>query len=221
MMLSAKEAWSQECACNVQATYMHFLAKSSPAPESGAWAARAKPWSVWGRLWSCSQVTTTKHVLRSAYIVCLSETTGAPIRRIVRVLCRYSDIWSDAFARVNIRRAAESDQRALLLIERRITNIETQRRDTCRAGTRGHMKQDAFMCGEAMVVSAADAWSIARFCALVAEDADDDVMCRSLINIRDVWINIANECELLAGRVEVEPREQVAVGARRLRLVGS
>ena len=51
-----------------------------------------------------------------------------------------------------------------------------------------------------MAVRAADAWSIARFCALVAEEADDDIMCRSLVNIRDVWIDIANECELLAGR---------------------
>lgn len=55
------------------------------------------------------------------------------------------------------------------------------------------------MCGGTMAVRAADAWSIARFCALVAEEADDDIMCRSLINIRDVWIEIANECELLAG----------------------
>ena len=71
-----------------------------------------------------------------------------------------------------------------------------------------------------MIVRAADAWSIARFCALVAEEADDDVMCRSLINIRDVWIDIANECELLAGQAAVEQREPVAVGARSLRRVG-
>ena len=60
-----------------------------------------------------------------------------------------------------------------------------------------------------MAVRAADAWSIARFCALVAEEADDDSLCRSLINIRDVWIEIANECELLAGRVKIAPRELV------------
>ena len=59
-----------------------------------------------------------------------------------------------------------------------------------------------------MAVRAADAWSIARFCALVAEEADDDIMCRSLINIRDVWIDIANECELLAGRVRLAHRER-------------
>jgi hypothetical protein len=58
-----------------------------------------------------------------------------------------------------------------------------------------------------MAVRAVDAWSIARFCALVAEEADDDIMCRSLINIRNVWIDIANECELLAGRVMVARRE--------------
>ena len=63
------------------------------------------------------------------------------------------------------------------------------------------------MCGGTMAVRAADAWSIARFCALVAEEADDDIMCRSLISIRDVWIDIANECELLAGRVKVAQRE--------------
>jgi hypothetical protein len=63
------------------------------------------------------------------------------------------------------------------------------------------------MCGGAMDVRAADAWSIARFCALVAEEANDDVMCRSLISIRDVWIDIANERELLAGRVKVGQRE--------------
>jgi hypothetical protein len=51
-----------------------------------------------------------------------------------------------------------------------------------------------------MAVRAADAWSIARFCALVAEEADDDLMSKSLISIRDVWIDIANECELRAGR---------------------
>jgi hypothetical protein len=58
-----------------------------------------------------------------------------------------------------------------------------------------------------MGVRAADAWSIARFCAVVAEEARDDVMCRSLINIRNVWIDIANECELLAGRVVIARRE--------------
>jgi hypothetical protein len=58
-----------------------------------------------------------------------------------------------------------------------------------------------------MAVRAIDAWSIARFCALVAEEADDDIMCRSLINIRNVWIDIANECELLADRVLVTQRE--------------
>jgi hypothetical protein len=58
-----------------------------------------------------------------------------------------------------------------------------------------------------MAVRAIDAWSIARFCALVAEEADDDIMCRSLINIRNVWIDIANECELLADRVLVAQRE--------------
>jgi hypothetical protein len=71
-----------------------------------------------------------------------------------------------------------------------------------------------------MMVPAADAWSIARFCALVAQDVDDDVTCRSLINMRDVWIDIANECELLAGRAEVEQREPVAVGTRGLRRIG-
>ena len=54
-----------------------------------------------------------------------------------------------------------------------------------------------------MIVNAADAWSIARFCTLVAAEAGDDAMCRSLLNIRDVWIDIANECELLAGRVVI------------------
>ena len=54
-----------------------------------------------------------------------------------------------------------------------------------------------------MAVRAADAWSIARFCALVADEADDDIMCRSLVSIRDVWIDIANECELLADRLMV------------------
>jgi hypothetical protein len=59
-----------------------------------------------------------------------------------------------------------------------------------------------------MAVRAADAWSIARFCALVAEDADDDLMSKSLISIRDVWIDIANECELRAGRrVKVAQRQ--------------
>ena len=58
-----------------------------------------------------------------------------------------------------------------------------------------------------MPVRAADAWSIARFCALVAEEADDDVLCSSLVKIRDVWIDIANECELLAGRLMVAQRE--------------
>ena len=57
------------------------------------------------------------------------------------------------------------------------------------------------MCGGTMAVRAADAWSIARFCALVVEEADDDLMSKSLISIRDVWIDIANECELRAGRV--------------------
>jgi hypothetical protein len=61
--------------------------------------------------------------------------------------------------------------------------------------------------GAAMAVRAVDAWSIARFCALVAEEADDDIMCRSLVNIRDVWIDIANECELLAGRLMVAQHE--------------
>jgi hypothetical protein len=58
-----------------------------------------------------------------------------------------------------------------------------------------------------MAVRAADAWSIARFCALVVEEADDDILCRSVINIRNVWIDIANECELLAGRVVLARRE--------------
>ena len=68
-----------------------------------------------------------------------------------------------------------------------------------------------------MTVRAADAWSIARFCALVVEDADDDLMCRSLISIRDVWIDIANECELRAGRrVKGAERELAqAAGANR------
>jgi hypothetical protein len=61
--------------------------------------------------------------------------------------------------------------------------------------------------GAAMAVRAADAWSIARFCALVAEEANDDILCRSLVNIRDVWIDIANECELLAGRLIIAQRE--------------
>jgi hypothetical protein len=65
------------------------------------------------------------------------------------------------------------------------------------------------MCGGTMAVRARDAWSIARFCALVAEDVDDDIVCRSLISIRDVWIDIANECELLAGCVKVAQRELV------------
>jgi len=60
--------------------------------------------------------------------------------------------------------------------------------------------------GAAMAVRAADAWNIARFCALVAEEANDDITCRSLVNIRDVWIDIANECELLAGRLTVAQR---------------
>lgn len=60
-----------------------------------------------------------------------------------------------------------------------------------------------------MAVRAADAWSIARFCAQVAEEADDDILCRSLINIRNVWIDIANECELLAGRIVIARREFV------------
>jgi hypothetical protein len=57
-----------------------------------------------------------------------------------------------------------------------------------------------------MAVRAADAWSIARFCALVVEEADDDLMSKSLISIRDVWIDIANECELRGGRVKVAQR---------------
>jgi hypothetical protein len=60
-----------------------------------------------------------------------------------------------------------------------------------------------------MAVRAADAWSIARFCALVAQEADDDLLCRSLINIRNVWIEIANECELLAGRMVLARHEVV------------
>jgi hypothetical protein len=60
-----------------------------------------------------------------------------------------------------------------------------------------------------MAVRAADAWSIARFCALVAQEADDDLLCRSLINIRNVWIEIANECELLAGRLALARHEVV------------
>jgi hypothetical protein len=60
-----------------------------------------------------------------------------------------------------------------------------------------------------MAVRAADAWSIARFCALVAQEADDDLLCGSLINIRNVWIEIANECELLAGRMVFARREVV------------
>jgi hypothetical protein len=63
------------------------------------------------------------------------------------------------------------------------------------------------LCGGAIIVRAVDAWRIARFCALVAEEADDDVMLRSLISIRDVWIDIANECELLAGRIVIAQRE--------------
>jgi hypothetical protein len=58
-----------------------------------------------------------------------------------------------------------------------------------------------------MAVRAADAWSIARFCALVAEEADDDILCSSLVKIRDVWIDIANECELVAGRLTASRRE--------------
>ena len=65
------------------------------------------------------------------------------------------------------------------------------------------------MCGATMVVRAADAWSIARFCALVAKEADDDFMCRSLINIRDVWIDIANESELLGTREERSARAEL------------
>ena len=60
-----------------------------------------------------------------------------------------------------------------------------------------------------MAVRERDAWGIARFCALVAEEADDDIMCRSLISIRDVWIDIANECELLAGCAQGAQRELV------------
>jgi hypothetical protein len=58
-----------------------------------------------------------------------------------------------------------------------------------------------------MAVRAADAWSIARFCALVAAETDDDILCKSLISIRDVWIDIANECELLAERAKAAHRE--------------
>jgi hypothetical protein len=70
-----------------------------------------------------------------------------------------------------------------------------------------------------MSVHASDAWSIARFCALVAVEADDDILRRSLIRIRDVWIDTANECELQAGwvkagrttcRISSEPRDQAA-----------
>jgi hypothetical protein len=69
---------------------------------------------------------------------------------------------------------------------------------------RGHVTfSTCHMRGTAMAVRAADAWSIARFCAVVAEEANDDILCRSLVNIRDVWIDIANECELLAGRLMV------------------
>jgi hypothetical protein len=62
--------------------------------------------------------------------------------------------------------------------------------------------------GGTMAVRAADAWSIARFCALVAEEADDDLMSKSLISIRDVLIDIANECEFRAGRLKVAQRER-------------
>jgi hypothetical protein len=58
-------------------------------------------------------------------------------------------------------------------------------------------------------VRAVEAWGIARFCALVAEEADDDMMCRSLVSIRDVWIDIANECELLADRERIARRDLV------------
>lgn len=61
--------------------------------------------------------------------------------------------------------------------------------------------------GTNMAVRAAEAWSIARFCALVAKEADDDLMSKSLIGIRDVWIDIANECELQSGRVKAAQRE--------------
>jgi hypothetical protein len=57
-----------------------------------------------------------------------------------------------------------------------------------------------------MAVRAADAWGIARICALVVAEADDDVMSKSLISIRDVWIDIANECELRAGCGKVTQR---------------
>ena len=66
-----------------------------------------------------------------------------------------------------------------------------------------------FTCGATMVVRAADAWSIARFCALVAKEADDELMCRSLINIRDVWIDIANESELLGAREDRAARAEL------------
>ena len=67
-------------------------------------------------------------------------------------------------------------------------------------------KIEAVMLSAPMAVRATDAWSIARFCALAAEHADDDSAFRSLINIRDAWIDIANECELLADRVKITPR---------------
>jgi hypothetical protein len=80
--------------------------------------------------------------------------------------------------------------------------------------TRYASHRDLGTCGSnihvwgTMAVRAADAWSIARFCALVVEEADDDLMSKSLISIRDVWIDIANECELRAGRVKkVRERE--------------
>lgn len=67
-----------------------------------------------------------------------------------------------------------------------------------------------------MTVRAADAWNVALFCALVAKEVDDDIACQSLINIRDVWIDIANESELLAERAtiaqnEEDPAEQATV----------
>ena len=51
------------------------------------------------------------------------------------------------------------------------------------------------------------------------EEADDDLMSKSLISIRDVWIDIANECELRAGRrVKVRERELDPLVARVLEL---
>lgn len=63
------------------------------------------------------------------------------------------------------------------------------------------------MRGAPITVRAVDAWGIARSCALAAERAGDVSTCRSLINIRDTWINIANECELLARQVTIAPQD--------------